>query len=647
MTLSWYDWKQHLLEHTDEKRFYCFECNVQLNNKTDHTSCPPETIIDVFGDQDVGCSLDGFICQLCDHYQINDYRLMDHLEKKHDDLGALFEMHVARVTLVPDMRPEEHIIQTDTVYVPQTERYRCGIGQCIYHGKTLAEYAEHFRKAHSIIKTYFCPHCNLLMNRMNEPTVAHDKILRHIECHGKELHQCASCELIMTSEKQIQAHMTGEHGELPIKFWRNSRHPDGADSELVDIVLDCKLCGQRVLNVPSALAHFKEVHQGFEIDFKAIKLIKSTTKDLEVIFSMDDSKLHFSEVLVCGLCDQHFSDKHEWLQHFSQAHSTEALAVRRDFKWIDSLPRQKQCEFDRNMLFFCKSCENTDGAKMMCSTTVDGIYEHWKRKHRGDNFIPFQYYVIELVACNYCNVMSTFQGIKEHISKSHPNVKFIPIKAFENDKRCAFCNTTSDDLDEHIRTKHALAMQADVLNPMPLHQQDLWRLLQIKVHQKLKCGYCDAIFEVRDAYRLHHSIEHPKLERMSQLFFDKDSILLIGDCCHEPIDPNVFYDHLEYHKYSLKCDKCTFRTTDPFNFMRHQVECHETSLNVSDLYRNFLELKYWRSELVFGNGLVLNKFNTQGTELDYTANFEVFANRLVAEKMDEYEEIRGKMNHSK
>lgn len=52
---------------------------------------------------------------------------------------------------------------------------------------------------------------------------------------------------------------------------------------------------------------------------------------------------------------------------------------------------------------------------------------------------------------------------------------------------------------------------------------------------------------------------------------------------------------------------------------------------------NFMELRYWRSEMIFGNGLVINKFNTQGTEYDHSQSFDSFVTRLVAEKIQEYE----------
>lgn len=641
-SFSWYDWKTHFLEHTDEKRFYCFECNTQLFDKTNHINCPPESIIDIFGDQDMGCALDGFLCQLCDHFQINDYRAMKHLEQEHDELCSLFEIHVARITLVPDVRPAEHIIQTDFVYVPQKERYRCGIGNCTLVGKNLIEYTEHFRKAHTIIKTYFCPHCHLLMNRLNQVSVEHERILQHIEYHGEELHQCVSCDLVTASETAIRSHISSEHRELPIKFWRNKRQAiETADSELVDIVLDCILCGERVNTIQSVLAHFKDAHQSYEIDFRAVKLVKTTTQDLDVICSVDDSTLHFREVLLCGLCDKHFPDKHKWLMHFTEAHPSDGLALKRNLKWCESYERSKVIDFDRNMLFYCTFCETSDGIKSIGNSTIEGVYEHWKQQHRPFDSKPFQFYVTEFVACNYCNVMSTFQGLKQHVVEQHPGKAFVPIKAFEDEKQCALCEYNFDDLAEHYRTMHSLENQSNVFNPIKLTDENLQNLLRIWVHQKIICEHCNEVFDTREQYRTHHNNEHTKLERNSRAFFDKDSIQLVGDCCHTPIDPSSFYDHLEDHEFALNCKLCPFSSIHPFHFMRHKVEVHEDQESLADLYHNFLRLRYWRSELIFGNGLILNKFNTQGTDFDYTKNFEAFVSRLVTDKIREFEETKG------
>ncbi|XP_055305884.1 uncharacterized protein LOC129570340 isoform X2 [Sitodiplosis mosellana] len=630
LSLSWYDWKQHLLEHTDEKRFYCFECNAQFSNKDDHISCPADSIIDVFGAHDI----------------------------EHEDLCAYYEIHVTRVTLVPDVCPQTHIIPTQFRYVSRRDRYRCGAGYCTFHGNTPAEYAEHFHKAHSVFKTFYCPHCNLLINRKTEPTVAVQNVLRHIEAHASTLHQCFNCEYVTMIEDEMRAHMMGEHDGLPLKFWRNARRFNASpDSELIEIVLDCALCGERVHNIPESFAHFKDAHPSHDIHFKALKLIKATTDDLEVTCSIDDSSLHYREVLVCGLCDEYFTDKLKWLKHFSVTHPRKPYVVRRGFKWLDSYQPAKSDSsgFDRSMLFFCAFCENANGVKLMCSSSVEGIYDHWQKEHKRSDAKPFRFYMAELVGCYYCDVMSTFQGLQEHMAYEHPDEPFVAVKAFETVKQCALCDHSfhrhdqlddghdehdeSNEADGHFHIDHALALEANVFNPIRMNDFTLLKLLQIGVHKKVKCDYCAEVFETRDEYRAHHSLKHRDLERLSLAFVDKETIKLVGDCCHQQIDPNSFYDHLEFHTYALKCDLCMFRTSDPFNFMKHKVKTHDDPESLASLYLNFLQLRYWRSELIFGNGLVINKFNTQGTEYDHQSSFEQFAARLVNEKMQEYEAV--------
>lgn len=142
------------------------------------------------------------------------------------------------------------------------------------------------------------------------------------------------------------------------------------------------------------------------------------------------------------------------------------------------------------------------------------------------------------------------------------------------------------------------------------------------------------VFEWKDAFREHHAEEHPKSEMMYHRFYDTESIRLIGDCCQSQVDPNSFFDHLAHHKYALKCDECTFDSSDPFDFMNHQSQCHDAADIVSSMYRKFMHTRYWRSELIFGNGLVLNKFNTQGTEFDYSNKFEKFVEQLIQDKIE-------------
>lgn len=643
-SLSWYDWKSHLLSHTVEKLYLCIECNAQLTVKSDHQTCPPDSIIDIFGEIDIGCSLDGFVCMLCDYFKINNYRLMEHLERDHDEFSSLFEIHVARLTLVPDVRPKEHKIQTANFYVPQELRYVCGIGNCIFHGKNVIDYAEHFRKAHSIIKTYYCPHCNLLMNRLNSLTVEHNRILEHIEYHGIYLHQCISCNLITPSENEMRSHISHEHRDQPLKFWRNKRKTiDTADMELIEIVLDCDLCGERVTSIPAVFSHYKEAHQNYEIGFKALKLIKTTTEDLNVICSFDDSTLYYREALICGLCDENFTNKHKWFSHFTEQHPSEALVLKRDMIWCESSKRLKVIDFDRNMLFYCGFCEDSDGVKSVCNTTAEAIYEHWKEEHKPNESKDFQFYMTEFLACNYCDVVSTFQGLKKHVHQKHAGEKFVPLKAFQEKKQCALCEYDQIDFAEHYERKHNLEIQANVFNPIQLSTENLQNLLHIRVCQKIKCDLCEEMFDTRELYRIHHSIEHTEMDRKSSFSYGKNSIQLIGDCCRQNINPKNFYDHLENHKYSLVCELCAFCTDDPFYFMVHKIKTHESEHSLAELYLNFLQIRYWRSELIFGNGLVVNKFNTQGTDFDYTNNFDSFANRLVAEKAQAYEEYENKL----
>lgn len=133
-TLSFVDWKHHLLDHTSEKEFYCFECNSLLRTKAAHGKCSIESIGDIFDAQDNG-ALDGFVCKICGYFQINDSQLVRHLEEQHDGADVFFDGNVERVTLVPNMQSQSTIIETSMKFAPIDRQYQCGAGKCPFHGR--------------------------------------------------------------------------------------------------------------------------------------------------------------------------------------------------------------------------------------------------------------------------------------------------------------------------------------------------------------------------------------------------------------------------------------------------------------------------------------------------------------------------------
>lgn len=643
LSLSWFDWCRHLLQHTHEQPYFCTECQIGFDKPTDHR-CSNESTINVFGSHANGGRLEGFLCKLCNYLQITDYRLLEHFSDEHTD--GLYERDVERITLVPDVRPQEHIIQTGYAFIPAHQRFRCGVGNCLFHGRNFSEYTEHFNKTHKICKTFFCPHCKKIINRMQRETVPLDEIRQHVDLHSSHLYQCFYCTECGPSRDAIQTHLLDKHSDLVVKYWHNNRHKIGDNiekCELIDVVFDCCVCGERVDSKTSAIDHFRSQHSGRQFNFRAMKFIKDTAPNLHVTCSVDDSTC-YREVFGCGLCYEYFSDKAKWIDHFKDTHPQRLLVAKHKLKlmsvkFIDVTP--DPMEYQRLMLFSCASCTQSNTEY---KATIDECYDHWKNTHTRLNFKPFHFGVTALVACNYCDIVATFQDLETHVIEKHAEKPFVALKAFEFKKMCALCNysgdaatatpAADDDFIEHFRNKHALALQANVCNPIPMRDLDLWQIQRIFAHKKLKCGYCDGIFETKMEYRGHHAKNHTKSEQMFHQIEDKKCVQLIGDCCHTQINPKLFFEHLAHHKHTLACNECLFDTNDAFAFVCHRVECHErTTTTVPQKYRNFLELRYWRSKMIFGNGLVLNQFNTHGTEYDRTVEFEEFLEHLLDDKL--------------
>lgn len=657
MSLTWVEWKRHLLDHTDEQEFHCFGCNFQLSERVDHGSCTTESIIDIFDAPENG-ALYGFACKRCDNYvQIHNYQLVDHYSAEHEGEYSVDDAEV--VTMLPDMRPQYKIILPSSllqnpfpqrnqpedkslIYVPLDKQYQCGAGKCSFHGRTTVEYMEHFYKAHSVFKTFFCPHCRKIIDRKTQPTVSPKYVLDHIELHGQNIFQCFWCDFKSPVESEIRAHGLDEHFEAELKYWRNERSEIYTTQvHLTKIGFDCSICDKSNDTASSAFDHFKNEHPEYDIDFKVIEEIKTTLSDQTVKWSKHNLGEHYRQMLICGhgSCGQDFPDKHKWLEHFLRTHPSQPLAVKRDLKWLNGskYPKMNDSSFDKDLLFFCAFCENKNDHKTQCSGTIERIYDHWKAVHVPKDMRPFRFCVADLISCYHCGLMSTFQGLQVHNDAAHPNQPFIPVKVFGKEKRCALCDYEDDNnLTEHFETKHSLAMESKVFNPIRINKHIWKELQQIFVHKKILCEYCKLVCEDVEDFQYHHDNYHRKFERKPFAFYDKNSIQLVGSCCTAKLDPSIFYDHLAYFKHTITCTKCPFTTTDGFIYVSHLVEKHHESDSISTLYRNFMTLRYWRSELIFGNGLIVNRFNIEGTKYDFSKKFDKFLDHLVIEKKKEY-----------
>lgn len=632
LSLSYDAWKLHLVCHTGESRLYCTTCSLPLLPKSDHTNCSPP--IDVFGSQDAYTALEGFICTICDYMKINDYDILHHLQKDHNDNCTHFGVNVERVTLVPDLRTHQHIIP-GFAYMPLKERYRCGAGRCTFHGKTADEYLEHLTKAHRICKTFYCPHCKKMINRMDQTTVVPSDVMRHLAFHSTDIYQCFYCDFVATSDFQMLDHLTAQHDDKALEFWHNNRENDG-DSDLVKIALDCNLCNLRVHKVQSSIEHFNNEHVGYDVDFIVFEIIKTTKKDLSVICHSKDSSRDYREILICGLCSEPLLNKHNWVEHFAKEHPSKAMVFMRDFKWLNATEYNEICaSFDCQMLFYCGCCDLNDFMTVKCSSTIQGIHDHWRRSHTKPELKQFRFYAAELVACDYCDMLSTFQGLKIHISEDHPDEPFTAIKIKGKQRLCALCDHPEDDVSaEHFETVHPHAFHSNVFDPVPMFDEKLQKLLNNSSHMKVKCGYCQRIYETLDEHHKHHKEEHRDLGLKPRLFHDRDTIDVITSCCHTMIEQKDLYAHLSRQKHLFTCTMCTEQIAGSFEYAQHNVDVHKAFEDVFASYRHLIESQYWRSELYFGNGLVINRLNTQGTEFDHTDNFQQFVQQLIDSKRD-------------
>lgn len=219
---------------------------------------------------------------------------------------------------------------------------------------------------------------------------------------------------------------------------------------------------------------------------------------------------------------------------------------------------------------------------------------------------PFEFYLMEPVAYFQCHTKA-----EEHLKGS--------ILIFSRlDRRI--------DL---IRTKYQEQLRSDIVNPFPLAEERLVKLIQINTDQT------NGDRSSRSLVKLEPNDEVDAKALPSKL--PNSLYHLICSYCNLKLRRDQYLMHLKKHCKQLCCFECGDRVGSLAEIFAHDKKRHgidrinyQCTQLAAQLSHTFLNMK-----IIFENGLVLHNLNLVGTKFDGSAIHDAFVQSLI-----ELEKIR-------
>lgn len=273
------------------------------------------------------------------------------------------------------------------------------------------------------------------------------------------------------------------------------------------------------------------------------------------------------------------------------------------------------------------------------------VYAHWLSCHtEPPNTKQFRYFMVEYAACYYCKMTGTYHELIKHHKNSHLSDQFVIVN--QNDvKKCALCTYSGLGMIEHFHTMHKLVLKTlsrrnlrSVYTPLQLSDTMLNELLESKVHIRQICGYCKMDFETERDIRHHHNTIHTTQKMLIKEIYTNYIVQLICGVCHIKVDRSLFLRHIETHARDWMCHKCNFTTIDMCQMANHDQthKSGDTFKHRCIQLRNRLKRVFLKTEMFFGNGIVLTKQNLLNTKYDDSKHFDDFLDALLVVKENRY-----------
>lgn len=279
---------------------------------------------------------------------------------------------------------------------------------------------------------------------------------------------------------------------------------------------------------------------------------------------------------------------------------------------------------------------------------VKDVYTHWWVTHTDTQLKPFRYFVVEYVACYHCSAIGThYELVKHHKTSSHATMPFAIVRQQSSAQQCALCPYSGTGVVAHFQTMHKFVLKTlsvrqlrSIHIPFRLTNTQLDAYLFQKLHKKQKCGNCNEIFEIERELRDHHGMCHKAQKMTIKEFYDNNNMHLVCNCCHMKIDRSLYLSHIEKRPFDFRCHKCVFSARDMIKLVKHDAKAHghRNSFECRCMqYKNRLKRDYLKTQVIFGNGLVLTKQNLLGTKYDDSQQFEVFVDKLLEIKKERHD----------
>lgn len=322
--------------------------------------------------------------------------------------------------------------------------------------------------------------------------------------------------------------------------------------------------------------------------------------------------------------------------------------------------------------FSCFYCEYFD------SNTLAEVYTHWKSHHKSrSGEKPFLFHASTYANCYYCDYINTYKNLKTHCIIEHPNDAFVIILygmkcsycqyrgdddqlkdhhsakhsykdySIDNPKntmKCALCDYSTgvkSRIADHFLTEHEIIIAAEPFNLLPISKEHVNELLALNIYKKRKCGYCQRICETKYELEKHHAKRHSKSALNMEKVYDNGYSHEICSMCgpYNSRKANLsFLKHFKHHSFNFNCTKCYFHSNDMVEYVVHNKQHHQwESLNFQCLaMSDQLEIDYWKSQIVFGNGLVLYQHSLLNTKYDDSSRFKAMLERWLNSMKKQY-----------
>lgn len=281
------------------------------------------------------------------------------------------------------------------------------------------------------------------------------------------------------------------------------------------------------------------------------------------------------------------------------------------------------------VFYYCAHCLDTNESGESIGGTINDVYSHWQSAHIIN--LPFQFSVAQIAVCHFGDAVGTYRELMKHQQQAHAGER-LAIVNYQDRTKCGIClKSVGESIVDHFDLEHKTIAQADIFNPMRLSEQQLDELLAIDIHKKRQCGHCEAIFETENEMSIHHSIGHEHETKMSKPYNDNRNPFLICGYCQQKIDRTAYFSHIKMHPYVFKCWKCTYHTNDLVTLIIHDRQLHERdTLNYHcAMFADWVRSHFYKSRIVFPNGLALKASNVLGTKFDESKVFEMFLDGMV------------------